>query len=64
LVEQLSWEGGLIWIVWYLNDGLLDGYPDHIQQALHFIEAQATPIGMKLNRSKSFLWGPAAHHPH
>jgi hypothetical protein len=51
---------GLIWNIWYLDDGLLVGSPEQISQALAYLKAELLKRGLRLNRAKSNLWGPAA----
>ena len=51
---------GLIWNIWYLHDGLLVGSPAQISQALAYLEVELLKRGLRLNRAKSNLWGPAA----
>ena len=60
LAEQLQRHGGLAWASWYLDDGVLIGDPLSIAHALEFLEVEALKLGLRLNRGKSVLWGPAA----
>ena len=60
LVERIHREAGLLWGVWYLDDGVLVGDPARIQQVLSFLDTEGSKIGLQLNRKKCVLWGPAA----
>jgi hypothetical protein len=60
LIRHITAHMGLIWNVWYLDDGLLVGSPENISTALAYLEAELLKRGLRLNRSKSNLWGPAA----
>ena len=60
MTERLHKEAGLLWGVWYLDDGVLVGDPVCIQQALTYLETAGQEIGLTLNRVKCVLWGPGA----
>jgi len=61
LLTHISNCMGLIWNVWYLDDGLLVGDPDKIGLALQYLETELTKRGLAINRGKCVLWGPAAN---
>ena len=60
ITEEIAQKAGLLWSVWYLDDGLLVGDPARIQTALTFLEDSARLRGLELNRKKCVLWGPGA----
>ena len=59
MVREITEKMGLIWNVWYLDDGLLVGDPDKIGNALQFLEKELRKRGLQVNRGKCVLWGPA-----
>jgi hypothetical protein len=61
ILRTISKSMGLIWNVWYLDDGLMVGDPDKLGEALAFLESELLKRGLTLNRKKCALWGPAAH---
>ena len=42
--------------LWYLDDGLLFGPPNMVNQAWKTVEAEAVKVGLKLNESKCEVW--------
>jgi hypothetical protein len=60
IVRTISRTMGLIWNVWYLDDGLLVGDPQKLGEALAYLERELRKRGLALNRKKCALWGPAA----
>jgi hypothetical protein len=60
IIRTISDKMGLIWNVWYLDDGLLVGDPDKLGMALLYLETELLKRGLTLNRQKCALWGPAA----
>ena len=60
LIRHITAQMGPIWNIWYLDDGLLVGSPEQISQALCYLEQELLKRGLRLNRAKSNLWGPAA----
>ena len=60
IIREISDKMGLIWNVWYLDDGLLVGDPEKLGMALAYLDAELMKRGLTLNRQKCTLWGPAA----
>ena len=60
IIRTISRSMGLIWNVWYLDDGLLVGDPQKLGDALAYLEGELRKRGLSLNRKKCVLWGPAA----
>ena len=61
ILVRLQANGGLLWNVWYLDDGCLVGSPEAVMQAFSFLQKEFTALGLTLNASKCKLWGPGAH---
>ena len=61
ILVRLQTHGGLLWNVWYLDDGCLVGSPEAIVQAFSFLQKEFAALGLHLNTSKCKLWGPGAH---
>jgi hypothetical protein len=59
ILRDISEKMGLIWNIWYLDDGLLVGDPDKVGIALQFLESELAKRGLAVNRRKCVLWGPA-----
>ena len=51
LIRHITAIMGLIWNVWYLDDGLLVGSPEQISQALAYLEVELLKRGLRLNRN-------------
>jgi hypothetical protein len=50
---------GLMWNVWYLDDGILVGDPARLGVALEFLDLELKKRGLSINRKKCVIWGPA-----
>jgi hypothetical protein len=61
IAEAIAQNAGLLWSVWYLDDGLLVGTPAQLQQALTFLQGETERTGIQLNLDKCVLWGPGSH---
>ena len=60
LAEQIVQQAELLWSCWYLDDGVLMGDPQRVQQVLTFLDNEGPKVGLHLNRAKCVLWGPGA----
>jgi hypothetical protein len=57
ILRTISKSMGLIWNVWYLDDGLLVGDPTKLGEALAFLECELLKRGLTLNRKKMCALG-------
>ena len=60
IVEGLLEDAGLIWSVFYLDDGVLVGAADKVIAAFARLIEQARAVGLDVNLPKCEAWGPAA----
>ena len=58
IVRTISRTIGLIWNVWYLDDGLLVGDPQKLGEALAYLERELRKRGLALNREEMRPMGP------
>ena len=59
IIREISQRMGLMWNVWYLDDGILVGDPARLGVALEFLDLELKKRGLSINRKKCVIWGPA-----
>ena len=60
VISTLRDTAGLFWQSWYLDDGILLGDVQRVQQALPALEQGMKSVGLSLNLHKCELWGLGA----
>ena len=49
---------GVVWGVWYLDDGILVGSPEALIAALTFLREKLLELNLKVNTRKCVMWSP------
>ena len=53
IIKKLSKIEGLIWNVWYLDDGVLAGSKKAVEEALRLLHQELANIGLTINLSNT-----------
>jgi hypothetical protein len=60
ILEDIGAKEGLLWQVWYMDDGTIIGTMEGLARAAEILLEEGPARGLFLNRAKCVLWGPGA----